>query len=233
MLIIVHDPNMLIIKSLAKTRTCSLSPCDVKLIQGYTKLSAPPETASICFVVSVCNRANEVFALCLFPHCAPPPHPVLPPFFSCCFSLSPQGSIRRDCTVWVATSRRWRACRGSLNRVGCSSGLFEPAVWHVIMWLPNQNINRRLTKESAMQLIVRSWRQLMGLFSLVSYQLSRFPHVDHGLDLLEKDFSINTVAGALKSFFSELPEPLVPCALQVDLLDAFSKQTPLGREGLC
>lgn len=73
----------------------------------------------------------------------------------------------------------------------------------------------------------------MGLFSLVSYQLSRFPHADHGLDLLEKDFSINTVAGALKSFFSELPEPLVPCALQVDLLDAFSKQTPLGREGLC
>lgn len=73
----------------------------------------------------------------------------------------------------------------------------------------------------------------MGLFSLVSYQLSHFPHVDHGLDLLEKDFSINTVAGALKSFFSELPEPLVPCALQVDLLDAFSKQTPLGREGLC
>ncbi|TNM85037.1 hypothetical protein fugu_009215 [Takifugu bimaculatus] len=44
---------------------------------------------------------------------------------------------------------------------------------------------------------------------------------DHGLDLVEKDFSINTVAGALKSFFAELPEPLVPCALQVDLLDAF------------
>lgn len=49
---------------------------------------------------------------------------------------------------------------------------------------------------------------------------------------MEKDFSINTVAGALKSFFSELPEPLVPCALQVDLLDAFSKQTLLGWEGL-
>uniref|UniRef100_A0A8C3AG58 Rho GTPase-activating protein 35 n=1 Tax=Cyclopterus lumpus TaxID=8103 RepID=A0A8C3AG58_CYCLU len=44
---------------------------------------------------------------------------------------------------------------------------------------------------------------------------------DHGLDLVEKDFSMNTVAGALKSFFSELPEPLVPCVLQVDLLDAF------------
>ncbi|XP_062262047.1 rho GTPase-activating protein 35 [Platichthys flesus] len=44
---------------------------------------------------------------------------------------------------------------------------------------------------------------------------------DHGLDLVEKDFAINTVAGGLKSFFSELPEPLVPSALQVDLLDAF------------
>lgn len=76
----------------------------------------------------------------------------------------------------------------------------------------------------------------MGLFSLVSYQLSCFfpshHNADHGLDLIEKDFSINTVAGGLKSFFSELPDPLVPCALQVDLLDAFSKQTPLGWEGL-
>lgn len=48
---------------------------------------------------------------------------------------------------------------------------------------------------------------------------------------MEKDFAINTVAGALKSFFSELPEPLVPCALQVELLDAFSKQTLLRWEG--
>ncbi|XP_042165215.1 rho GTPase-activating protein 35-like [Oncorhynchus tshawytscha] len=44
---------------------------------------------------------------------------------------------------------------------------------------------------------------------------------DHGLDLVEKDFAINTVAGALKAFFSELPEPLVPCILQVELLEAF------------
>lgn len=67
---------------------------------------------------------------------------------------------------------------------------------------------------------------LSDLFNCLS------PGADHGLDLVEKDFSINTVAGGLKSFFSELPEPLVPCALQVDLLDAFSKQTLLGWEGL-
>ncbi|KAF3841214.1 hypothetical protein F7725_007076 [Dissostichus mawsoni] len=53
---------------------------------------------------------------------------------------------------------------------------------------------------------------------------------DHGLDLVEKDYAINTVAGGLKSFFSELPDPLVPCPLQVDLLEAYSKQTLLGRE---
>ena len=52
--------------------------------------------------------------------------------------------------------------------------------------------------------------------------------LDHGLDLVEKDYAINTVAGGLKSFFSELPEPLVPCPLQVDLLDAFSKDHLLG-----
>ncbi|XP_066515206.1 rho GTPase-activating protein 35 isoform X1 [Hoplias malabaricus] len=44
---------------------------------------------------------------------------------------------------------------------------------------------------------------------------------DHGLDLVEKDFTINTVAGALKSFFSELPEPLVPYSAQVELVEAF------------
>lgn len=46
---------------------------------------------------------------------------------------------------------------------------------------------------------------------------------DHDLDLVEKDFPVNTVAGALKSFFSELPDPLVPYSLQVELVEAFSK----------
>lgn len=55
------------------------------------------------------------------------------------------------------------------------------------------------------------------------FPIPTYAHTDHGLDLVDKDFAINTVAGALKSFFSELPEPLVPCVLQVDLLEAFSK----------
>ncbi|NXJ58129.1 RHG35 protein, partial [Spizaetus tyrannus] len=46
---------------------------------------------------------------------------------------------------------------------------------------------------------------------------------DHGLDLAEKDFTVNTVAGAMKSFFSELPEPLVPYTMQVDLVEAHSE----------
>lgn len=47
--------------------------------------------------------------------------------------------------------------------------------------------------------------------------------LDPNLDLVEKDFSVNTVAGAMKSFFSELPEPLVPYNMQVELVEAFSK----------
>ncbi|XP_053824507.1 rho GTPase-activating protein 35 [Vidua chalybeata] len=43
---------------------------------------------------------------------------------------------------------------------------------------------------------------------------------DHGLDLAEKDFTVNAVAGAMKSFFSELPEPLVPYAVQLELVEA-------------
>ncbi|XP_028839327.1 rho GTPase-activating protein 35 [Denticeps clupeoides] len=44
---------------------------------------------------------------------------------------------------------------------------------------------------------------------------------DHALDLVQKDFTVNTVAGALKSFFSELPEPLLPYSLQTELVEAF------------
>ncbi len=47
--------------------------------------------------------------------------------------------------------------------------------------------------------------------------------LDHNLDLVEKDFTVNTVAGAMKSFFSELPEPLAPYSLQEELMEAFSK----------
>ncbi|KAE8584853.1 hypothetical protein XENTR_v10021130 [Xenopus tropicalis] len=44
---------------------------------------------------------------------------------------------------------------------------------------------------------------------------------DHNLDLAEKDFTVNTVAGALKSFFSELPDPLVPYNMQAELVEAY------------
>ncbi|NXA57480.1 RHG35 protein, partial [Nothocercus julius] len=46
---------------------------------------------------------------------------------------------------------------------------------------------------------------------------------DHGLDLAEKDFTVNTVAGAMKSFFSELPDPLVPYNMQLELVEAHSE----------
>ncbi|XP_042201939.1 rho GTPase-activating protein 35 [Callorhinchus milii] len=42
---------------------------------------------------------------------------------------------------------------------------------------------------------------------------------DPSIDLQEKDFAVNTIAGALKSFFSELPDPLVPYTTQVELVD--------------
>lgn len=41
--------------------------------------------------------------------------------------------------------------------------------------------------------------------------------------MAEKDFTVNTVAGAMKSFFSELPDPLVPYNMQVDLVEAHSE----------
>lgn len=41
---------------------------------------------------------------------------------------------------------------------------------------------------------------------------------------------MNTVAGAMKSFFSELPDPLVPYNMQIDLVEAHSEY-PLPAAG--
>lgn len=60
-----------------------------------------------------------------------------------------------------------------------------------------------------------------------NYNFFVLSSTDHNLDL-EKDLSINTVAGAMKAFFSELPEPLVPYSMQTELVEAFSKSTKLG-----
>lgn len=72
-----------------------------------------------------------------------------------------------------------------------------------------------------------------------SLHLDVFP-TDHNLDLVEKDFTMNTVAGAMKAFFSELPEPLVPYNMQGELVEAFSKSPRCvlrasggGGEGMC
>lgn len=54
---------------------------------------------------------------------------------------------------------------------------------------------------------------------------------DHNLDLVEKDYTINTVAGAMKAFFSELPEPLVPYSMQGELVEAFSKSSCFSVRG--
>ncbi|KAL2094255.1 hypothetical protein ACEWY4_008974 [Coilia grayii] len=56
---------------------------------------------------------------------------------------------------------------------------------------------------------------------------------DHGLDLVEKDFTVNTVAGALKAFFAELPDPLLPYSLQTELVEAFSKSATLRLFARC
>lgn len=58
-----------------------------------------------------------------------------------------------------------------------------------------------------------------------------FVLTDHNLDLVEKDFTVNTVAGAMKAFFAELPEPLVPYSMQGELVEAFSKCRGSGVRG--
>ncbi|KAL4613054.1 rho GTPase-activating protein 5 [Arapaima gigas] len=52
---------------------------------------------------------------------------------------------------------------------------------------------------------------------------------DHGVDLMAMDVAVNAVAGALKAFFADLPDPLIPYNLHPELLEAAKKLDPLER----
>uniref|UniRef100_A0A671ND84 Rho GTPase-activating protein 5-like n=1 Tax=Sinocyclocheilus anshuiensis TaxID=1608454 RepID=A0A671ND84_9TELE len=43
---------------------------------------------------------------------------------------------------------------------------------------------------------------------------------DHSIDLIVMDVAVNAVAGALKAFFADLPDPLIPYSLHPELVEA-------------
>uniref|UniRef100_A0A3B3WIZ5 Rho-GAP domain-containing protein n=1 Tax=Poecilia mexicana TaxID=48701 RepID=A0A3B3WIZ5_9TELE len=43
---------------------------------------------------------------------------------------------------------------------------------------------------------------------------------DHSIDFGEMDLAVNAVAGALKAFFADLPDPLIPYSLHPELVEA-------------
>lgn len=43
---------------------------------------------------------------------------------------------------------------------------------------------------------------------------------DHSVDLIVMDVAVNAVAGALKAFFADLPDPLIPYSLHPELVEA-------------
>uniref|UniRef100_A0A8C8KAQ8 Rho GTPase-activating protein 5 n=1 Tax=Oncorhynchus tshawytscha TaxID=74940 RepID=A0A8C8KAQ8_ONCTS len=46
---------------------------------------------------------------------------------------------------------------------------------------------------------------------------------DHSVDLIVMDVAVNAVAGALKAFFADLPDPLIPYILHPELVEAASE----------
>ncbi|NWI44783.1 RHG05 protein, partial [Picathartes gymnocephalus] len=46
---------------------------------------------------------------------------------------------------------------------------------------------------------------------------------DHSINLESMGVTVNAVAGALKAFFADLPDPLVPYSLHQELLETSSK----------
>lgn len=53
--------------------------------------------------------------------------------------------------------------------------------------------------------------------------LSVSSFVDHSIDFMAMDVAVNAAAGALKAFFADLPEPLIPYSLHPELVEAASK----------
>lgn len=43
---------------------------------------------------------------------------------------------------------------------------------------------------------------------------------DHSINLVSMEVTVNAVAGALKAFFADLPDPLIPYSLHPELLEA-------------
>lgn len=52
---------------------------------------------------------------------------------------------------------------------------------------------------------------------------SFFLIVDHSIDFVQMDVAVNAAAGALKAFFADLPDPLIPYSLHPELVEAASK----------
>lgn len=49
---------------------------------------------------------------------------------------------------------------------------------------------------------------------------------DHSIDFVVMDVAVNAAAGALKAFFADLPEPLIPYSLHPELVEAASEDNP-------
>lgn len=65
-----------------------------------------------------------------------------------------------------------------------------------------------------------------GLRSVLCVDAVPFACADPSVDLLALDVAINAAAGALKAFFADLPDPLIPYALHPELVQAASKSAP-------
>lgn len=60
--------------------------------------------------------------------------------------------------------------------------------------------------------------------------LSRLLFADHSIDFVVMDVAVNAAAGALKAFFADLPEPLIPYSLHPELVEAASKDERYARD---
>ena len=66
----------------------------------------------------------------------------------------------------------------------------------------------------------------------LSLPLSLSLFVDHSIDFVVMDVAVHAAAGALKAFFADLPDPLIPYSLHPELVEAASKntRTPSGTQ---
>lgn len=125
--------------------------------------------------------------------------------------------------IWVWN---WRILR---ERESCRESEFDPVILQ-LFWVELFSCLLCLWCRGVLQLEL-PWNKRENTWKVTLWiscrwwkvKLSLSVSVDHCIDFVAMDVAVNAAAGALKAFFADLPDPLIPYSLHPELVEAASK----------